>query len=114
MGTISRFETVNGSLRPATAEISPFEIVRGDRPAEPSSAPLAADLANGVAALRACRGMLEPLPVPTVGTVLSSLMAEFLARWPQSSQGEILRLLIKQANAALELLSPPPPPDTAA
>lgn len=113
MGTISRFETVTGALRPTLDGISRFEIVRGDRPNQPVSDAAAADLADGMATLRACRGAVEGVPLKVAGSVISTMMAEFLARWPENSRGEILRILNAQASAALELLDPPPP-DTAA
>lgn len=108
---ISRTETA----KPANDAISQDETQRANRPAEPSSGLSRDDVANGVAAMRACRGVLEGLRVPVRGTVISTMAAELLACWPQSSRGEILRVLIKQTNAALATISPDEtPPDAAA
>lgn len=103
MGTISRFETVNGALRPAAAEVSQTETKRARRPWEPDEA------ADKLAAKRACAGVLEHLPLAAKGSVIASLMAQFLVRWPESSRGEILRALNAEASTALEFLSAPPP-----
>lgn len=89
--------------------VSPFEIVRGDRPREPSPA----DVAAGMATLKACRGALEGLPRPVRGSVISSLIAEFLATWPESLRGEILRMMNTQASTALEFITSRSPDDAA-
>ncbi len=94
--------------------ISHIEIGGGKRPKPPS----AADLRNGMTALRMCRAATDDLPRMVQASVIASLIAEFLALWPDNSRGEILRILNKHAHAALELITgePPPdaPPDTAA
>lgn len=108
---ISRTETA----KPANDAISQDETQRGDRPAEPSSGPSRDDVANGVAAMRACRGVLEGLSIQGRATVIATMAAELLACFAESSRGEILRVLIRQTNAALATISPDEtPPDAAA
>lgn len=90
--------------------ISQTETANGNRPKEPTSR----DTADGIAALRIGRALLDPLKLAVHATVLSALVAEFLARFPANSRGEMLRMLTAQVSGALELMTDEPPPDATA